>query len=220
MSTADVILHNGKIATVNPQQPEAQAVAIAGGRFVAVGTGAQVMKLRGPATRVIDLDSRRAIPGLNDSHLHVIRGGLNYNMELLGRRAQFVRSLAHAQGAGRRTPPPQWVRVVGGWTEFQFAERRMPTLEENQRRVQGHADICPPFVRSGTSEWRGTPGVRLHQRHARSPRRGDSTRQAWQPHRHAHCPAQCHDLVRHVGQGSETATGTTNQFNSPFHART
>ncbi|WP_163616685.1 amidohydrolase family protein, partial [Klebsiella pneumoniae] len=70
-------------------------------------------------------------PGLNDSHLHLIRGGLNYNLEL---RWEGVPSLADAlrmlKEQALRTPSPQWVRVVGGWTEFQFAERRMPTLDE------------------------------------------------------------------------------------------
>ena len=74
---------------------------------------------------------RSVIPGLNDSHLHLIRGGLNFNMEL---RWDGVPSLSDAlamlKDQARRTPPPQWVRVVGGWTEQQFAERRMPTLEE------------------------------------------------------------------------------------------
>ena len=77
---------------------------------------------RGPNTKVIDLNGRRVIPGLNDSHLHVIRGGLNYNMEL---RWDGVPSLADAmrmlKEQAQRTPPGQWVRVVGGWTEFQFA---------------------------------------------------------------------------------------------------
>src|SRR3954469_13594432 len=89
------------------------------------------MKLKGATTQVVDLGGRRAIPGLNDSHLHIIRGGLNYNLEL---RWEGVPSLADAlrmlKEQARRTPPPQWVRVVGGWTEFQFAERRMPTLDE------------------------------------------------------------------------------------------
>jgi predicted amidohydrolase YtcJ len=71
------------------------------------------------------------IPGLNDSHLHLIRGGLNYLLEL---RWDGVRSLAAALEMLRVqaacTPPPQWVRVIGGWSEFQFAERRAPTLEE------------------------------------------------------------------------------------------
>ncbi len=82
-------------------------------------------------------------PGLNDSHMHPIRGGLNYNMEL---RWDGVPSLADAlrmlREQAQRTPPPQWVRVVGGWTEFQFVERRMPTLEEINRA----APDTPVFV--------------------------------------------------------------------------
>lgn len=143
MNAADLILHNGKIATVNAKQPEAQAVAIRDGRFLAVGSDDDVLKARGPATQVIDLADRRAIPGLNDSHLHVIRGGLNFNMEL---RWDGVPSLADAlrmlKEQARRTPPPQWVRVVGGWTEFQFAERRMPTLAE----INAVSPDTPVFV--------------------------------------------------------------------------
>ncbi|MBA4068159.1 MAG: amidohydrolase [Isosphaera sp.] len=130
MNTADLILHNGKITT-NDATPEAAAVAFAGGRVAAVGTDAEVLKLRGRATTVIDLVGQRAVPGLNDSHLHLIRGGLNFNLEL---RWDGVPSLADAlrmlKEQAKRTPPPQWVRVVGGWNEFQFAERRMPTLAE------------------------------------------------------------------------------------------
>src|SRR5262249_44180542 len=77
------------------------------------------------------LAGRTVIPGLNDSHTHPIRGGLNYNLEL---RWDGVPSLADGlrllREQAQRTPPPHWVRVVGGWTEFQFHERRMPTLEE------------------------------------------------------------------------------------------
>jgi predicted amidohydrolase YtcJ len=143
MNTADVILHNGKVTTMHSRQPEAQAVAIGGGRFVAVGRDDDILKLRGPDTRMIDLDGRRVIPGLNDSHLHIIRGGLNFNMEL---RWDGVPSLADAmrmlREQARRTPPPQWVRVVGGWSEFQFAERRMPTLAE----INAVAPDTPVFV--------------------------------------------------------------------------
>jgi predicted amidohydrolase YtcJ len=127
----DLILHNGLITTLDSAKPQAEAVAIQDGRFVGVGADADVLKLRGSKTRLIDVGRRRVIPGLNDSHLHLIRGGLNYNLEL---RWDGVPSLADAlrmlKEQARRTPPPQWVRVVGGWTEFQFAERRMPTLEE------------------------------------------------------------------------------------------
>jgi predicted amidohydrolase YtcJ len=96
-----------------------------------------------PLTRLVDLGGHTVIPGLNDSHLHVIRGGLHYNLEL---RWDGVPSLADAMRMMReqalRTPAPQWVRVVGGWTEFQFAERRMPTLEE----INEAAPDTPVFV--------------------------------------------------------------------------
>ena len=127
----DLILHNGRFTTLDRGQPEAQAVAIADGRFVAVGSNGEVMSLAGTATRVIDLQGQRALPGLIDNHLHIIRGGLNYNLEL---RWDGVRSLADAMGMLKRqvdiTPAPQWVRVVGGFTEHQFAEKRLPTIEE------------------------------------------------------------------------------------------
>jgi predicted amidohydrolase YtcJ len=139
----DVILTNGRVATQDERRSFAQAVAIQNGRFAAVGSNAQVMALRGSNTEVIDVGGRTVIPGLNDSHMHPIRGGLNYNMEL---RWDGVPSLADAlrmlREQAQRTPPPQWVRVVGGWTEFQFAERRMPTLEE----INGAAPDTPVFV--------------------------------------------------------------------------
>jgi predicted amidohydrolase YtcJ len=139
---ADVILHNAKIAT-NRVPSFVEAVAIEGGKFVVVGTSDEILRQRGPATLVIDAHGRTVIPGLNDSHLHLIRGGLNYNMEL---RWDGVPSLADAlrmlREQAARTPAPQWVRVVGGWTEFQFAERRMPTLDE----INAVSPDTPVFV--------------------------------------------------------------------------
>ncbi len=142
MTTADLILHNGKVTT-NDAPAEAAAVAFAGGRVEAVGADADVLRLRGPATTVIDLAGRRAVPGLNDSHLHLIRGGLTFNLEL---RWDGVPSLADAlrmlAEQAKRTPPPQWVRVVGGWGELQFVERRMPTLAE----INAAAPDTPVFI--------------------------------------------------------------------------
>lgn len=129
--TADLILHHGLITTLNLSQPIAQAVAIKDGRFVRVGYDHEVMLLAGPDTKFIDLRGKQVLPGLIDNHLHIIRGGLNYNMEL---RWDGVRSLADAMGMLKRqvdiTPAPQWVRVVGGFTEHQFTEKRLPTIEE------------------------------------------------------------------------------------------
>ena len=137
----EIILHNGRITTLDPKYPEATNLAIKDGRIAGVDEAEEYQP--GPGTKVIDLNGRRVVPGLNDSHLHVIRGGLNYNLEL---RWDGVPSLADAlrmlkEQAGR-TPPGQWVRVVGGWSEFQFAERRMPTLEE----INLAAPETPVFV--------------------------------------------------------------------------
>ncbi|WP_331695363.1 amidohydrolase [Pseudomonas sp. ZY71] len=141
--SADLILFNGQFHTVDRTKPLASAVAITDGRFVVVGNDNQAMALRGPNTRVVDMHGRCVIPGLNDSHLHLIRGGLNYNLEL---RWEGVPSLADAlrmlKDQADRTPTPQWVRVVGGWNEFQFAEKRMPTLEE----INQAAPDTPVFI--------------------------------------------------------------------------
>ena len=144
MSAApDVILHRGLFTTLDRSNPTVSAVAIADGRFVAVGHDQEVMKLAGPSTKIVDLKGRRVLPGLIDNHLHIIRGGLNFNMEL---RWDGVRSLADAMAMLKRqvaiTPPPQWVRVVGGFTEHQFAEKRLPTIEE----LNAVAPDTPVFI--------------------------------------------------------------------------
>src|ERR1700754_679205 len=129
--TPELILYNGRFTTLDRARPLASAVAIAGGTFIAVGDEADVLPLATSATRRINLHGRGVLPGLIDNHLHVIRGGLNYNMEL---RWDGVRSLADAMDMLKRqvdvTPAPQWVRIVGGFTEHQFEEKRLPTIAE------------------------------------------------------------------------------------------
>src|SRR6478735_12298892 len=129
--TADLLLVNGRFSTLDRGNPDPQAVAISDGRFIGAGAEQEMRALAGPTTAIVDLGGRRVIPGLIDSHMHIIRGGLNYNMEL---RWDGVRSLAQAMEMLKRqvavTPPPQWVRVIGGFTEHQFAEKRLPTLDE------------------------------------------------------------------------------------------
>lgn len=141
--SADLILRNARITTLDPQRPAATALAVRDGLIVAVGDDAEVMALAGADTRVIDGEGRRAIPGLHDSHTHLIRGGLNYNLEL---RWDGARSLADAMAMLRaqvaRTPAPQWVRVVGGFTEHQFVEKRLPTLDE----LNAIAPDTPVFI--------------------------------------------------------------------------
>ncbi|PYU47642.1 MAG: amidohydrolase [Acidobacteria bacterium] len=140
--SVDTILHNARIAT-NQVPSFVEAVAISAGKISAAGNDDEILRLRETGTQVIDANRHTVIPGLNDSHMHPIRGGLNYNMEL---RWDGVPSLADAlrmlKEQAARTPAPQWVRVVGGWTEFQFAERRMPTLDE----INEAAPDTPVFV--------------------------------------------------------------------------
>ena len=128
---ADTLIVNGRIATLDPKNPNAEAIAIRGERIVEVGNPGELEKYRGPNTRVIDAGRRIVIPGLNDAHTHFIRGGLTYTNEV---RWDGVPSLAEGMRRvseqAKRTPPPHWVQVIGGWTWAQFAEKRHPTLDE------------------------------------------------------------------------------------------
>jgi predicted amidohydrolase YtcJ len=141
--SADLILHHGLVTTLDRTNPNATAVAVKDGRFLAVGQDKDIMALAGPGTKVIDLKGKRLLPGLIDNHTHVVRGGLNYNMEL---RWDGVRSLADAMDMLKRqvaiTPPPQWVRAVGGFTEHQFVEKRLPTIDE----INAVAPDTPVFL--------------------------------------------------------------------------
>jgi predicted amidohydrolase YtcJ len=140
---ADVVLHHGRITTLDRSKPVATAVAIKHGKFILVGGDQEALALAGPASRVVDLKGRSVLPGLFDNHTHVVRGGLNYNLEL---RWDGVRSLADAMDMLRRqvaiTPAPQWVRVVGGFTEHQFVEKRLPTIDE----INAIAPDTPVFL--------------------------------------------------------------------------
>ncbi|TCC88513.1 amidohydrolase [Pedobacter frigiditerrae] len=140
---ADIIISNAKIITLDDSKKAAQAVAIAGNKIIAVGNNNEVLKLKSKNTKLIDAMGNTLIPGLYDSHLHVIRGGRFYNTEL---RWDGVKTLARAlemlKEQAARTPEGQWVRVVGGWSEYQFAEKRLPTLKE----INDATGKTPAFV--------------------------------------------------------------------------
>ncbi len=128
---ANLIVFNAKITTQDAKNPSPTALAVKDGKFLAVGTDEETKKLRGKETRVLDAGGRRLIPGLNDSHGHYVRGGRFYNSEV---RWDGVPSLQIALNMIReqadRTPEGNWVRVIGGWSPFQFEEKRMPTPTE------------------------------------------------------------------------------------------
>jgi predicted amidohydrolase YtcJ len=128
---ADTIVVNGRIATLDSRAPFVDALAIKDGVILATGSDEAIGAYRGAATQVIDAQRRTVIPGLNDSHTHFLRTGINYALEL---RWDGVPSLADAlalvREQARRTPPPFWVQVMGGFSAYQFAEKRLPTLDE------------------------------------------------------------------------------------------
>ena len=139
----DVVLINGKVLTVDSDDRIAEAIAIDGKRIVAVGSTADVQALAGGSTRIIDLGGRTVIPGLIDSHIHALRGGLSYTAGLDWSDAP---TLEDALNRIRRTaaarPAGAWIRVTHGWHPDQFAERRLPTPAE----LNGAAPDHPVYV--------------------------------------------------------------------------
>ena len=140
---SDTIIVNAKVTTLDRENPQAEAVVIRDGKFLTVGSEQEAREAAAPGAAVIDAKGRRLIPGLIDSHMHIIRGGLNFNMEL---RWDGVPTLADAMAMLKKqvdnTPAPQWVRVVGGFTEHQFAEKRLPTIAE----LNAVAPDTPVFI--------------------------------------------------------------------------
>lgn len=141
--TADLIVTNAKVAVMDSNNTFAQALAVKDGKVLATGANEEILKLKGDNTQTLDAKGRTLIPGLNDSHLHLTRGGRFFNAEL---RWDGVKSLKDAlqmlKEQAERTPEGQWVRVIGGWSPFQFEEKRFPTPEEiNEATVN-----VPTFV--------------------------------------------------------------------------
>ena len=128
---ADTILVNGKILTVDKDFSVVQALAVEGERIQATGSEADIRKLADSHTKVIDLGGRTVIPGLIDSHIHALRAGLTYSVEVswIG-VPSLAKGLELIREAARTSKPGTWIKVGGGWTELQFPEKRGPTVEE------------------------------------------------------------------------------------------
>lgn len=147
----DLIVDNAKVTTLQNSQPEAEAFAVSGERIDAVGGSADIMALRASNTRVINARGRRVIPGLNDSHFHLVRGGRDYNLELRWDGVETLeRGLQMIRDQAMRTPKGHWVRVMGGWSPYQFREKRMPTVGE----LNDAAPDTPVYVMFTYSEGR------------------------------------------------------------------
>lgn len=141
---ADMIVKNARITTMNRAQPTATAAAIKYGRFLAVGSDDDIATLKGPETIEIDAENQVLIPGLNDTHTHTVREGLNYSLELRWDGiSTFAEAMDRLKQMIKKTPPGHWVRVVGGFSPWQFGDdKRMPTLDE----INALAPDTPVYV--------------------------------------------------------------------------
>jgi predicted amidohydrolase YtcJ len=144
--TADTILVNGKIVTVDAQSSIRDALAIRDGRIAALGSSAEMRKLAGAQTRVVDLQGRTVIPGLIDSHLHAIRAAQTFATEVNWIGApSLVDALARITDASKAMKPGAWLIVAGGWNVQQFKENRRPT----QAELVAAAPNNPVYVQLG-----------------------------------------------------------------------
>src|SRR5258705_35185 len=132
---ADLIVFNAKITTESLSQPLASALAVKRGMIYAVGTDAEILTLKDNATKLIDANGRRLIPGLNDAHTHILsERSFNYTVRWEG-VPTLQRALEMLSEQAKRTPEGQWVKVIGGWSPYQFKENRFPTMEELKKAV-------------------------------------------------------------------------------------
>ena len=134
-----LVVTNAKVLTIDARNRIAEAFICENGVFTFIGSTAEVLARKPAHATVIDARGATVIPGLNDSHTHIVRGGMMYAMELRWDNVHSVEEgleLLRLQAA--RTPKGQWIRVVGGYSWEQFKERRMPTLDEINKAVPDH----------------------------------------------------------------------------------
>ena len=128
------MLINGKIWTVDPQQPAAQAVAISNGRILAVGSNKKIHKHKGPDTQVIDLKGKLVLPGFHDSHTHFVSAGFNLmgvDLKDADNEEVFCQRLA---AASKKLPPGAWI-TGGNWDHDRWPGGNLPTAELIDRYV-------------------------------------------------------------------------------------
>ena len=142
----EMVLHNGTIATMDARNTMARSVTIRGNRIAAVSTGSGIPKHERCAT-LINLRGRTVIPGLIDSHNHIVQLSLRPGHDM--REIESAFSIADLQQVTRAMagtlPAGDWMTAVGGWAPHQFAERRMPTQDELDAAAPDH----PVYLQTG-----------------------------------------------------------------------
>ena len=135
----DMVVLNGKVVTVDDRSSIQEAVAIRDGRFLAIGGTADIRRLAGPSTRIIDAQGRTVLPGLIDTHVHLLQAAVFWRDEI---RVDEARSLddifAAIRARASAVPPGTWILIRGGWHYSQIRERRMPTRAELDAVAPAH----------------------------------------------------------------------------------
>jgi len=135
---ADLLLLGARAITLDPARPAAEAVAIGGGRILAVGSEAEARRFATGSTRVRDLAGRTLLPGFYDSHNHLLATAYSQTLVDLSAATKLADVLARLAERAARTPPGQWVVSSGRWHESQLAERRFPRRAELDQAVPDH----------------------------------------------------------------------------------
>jgi predicted amidohydrolase YtcJ len=173
---ADMIVYNAKITTGSLTMPRASALAVKRGRIYSVGNDAEILNLKDNNTKLIDAGGKRLIPGINDAHTHVLNErSYNYTLRWDG-VPTLKRALEMLTEQAARTPEGQWIKVIGGWSPYQFKENRFPTIEEikkaspNRPTIVQYAynraylnDLAMKAFGIGTSRFPSLPGTELEK---------------------------------------------------------
>ena len=173
---ADLIVYNAKISGGSLSQPLASALAIKRGKIYAVGTDTEILNLKDNNTRLINANGRRLIPGLNDAHTHILsERSFNFNVRWEG-VPTLQKALEMLSEQAKRTPEGQWVKVIGGWSPYQFKENRFPTMEELKKAVPNRPlivqyaynraflnELAMKAFGVGTNKFPGMPGTEFEK---------------------------------------------------------
>lgn len=155
---ADLVLLNGRIYTLDPQQPTAQALAIAGNRIVALGDNRQMQQLLAAGGQQVDLAGHTVVPGFIDAHIHFLAYGLSLQEIDLAGVDSLAEALERVAARARTTPPGQWL-TGRGWDQSLWGDGAFPSRQELDRVTPDH----PVYLRRkcGHAAWANSRALAL-----------------------------------------------------------
>ena len=159
---AELILYGGDIYTMDSRQPRVSALAIGNGKVIAAGSDAQINELAHNHTRRVNLDGRTVLPGINDSHLHLLMWGLaqppfalDVTFPTVKSIADITRMVGQAVDSSNRG---EWI-VGRGWDQAYLAEARPPTRQDLDQVAPNHPVVLTDF--SGHAVWANSVALKL-----------------------------------------------------------